>query len=44
MAQFQPKDGFTVMAAFNSTGGVESFPINNLDANIAVTNVQYTAS
>jgi hypothetical protein len=44
MAQFTPRDGFTIMAAFNGTGGVETFPINNLDANIAVTNVQYTAS
>jgi len=44
MAQFQPKDGFTVMAAFNATGGVETFPINNLDSTILVTNVQYTAS
>jgi hypothetical protein len=44
MAQFMPRDGFTIMAAFNGTGGVETFPINNLDSTIAVTNVQYTAS
>ena len=46
MAQFQPKDGFTVMASFNGSGvgAAEIFPINNLDANIAVTNIQYTAS
>ena len=44
MAQFMPSDGFTVMAAFNGTGGLETFPINNLDSSIAVTNIQYTAS
>ena len=44
MAQFTPSDGFTVMAAFNATGGIETFPINNLDGDIAVTNIQYTAS
>lgn len=44
MAQMKPKNGFTAMALFNTTGGVETFPINNLDSTIAVSNVQYTAS
>jgi len=46
MAQFMPRDGFTIMAAYNGSGvaAAETFPINNLDADIAVTNIQYTAS
>ena len=43
MAQFQPRDGFTLLSDFG-TAQAETFLINNLDANIAVTNVQYTAS
>ena len=44
MAQGRPRNGFTAMALFNTTGAVESFPINNLDSSIVVTNIQYTAS
>ena len=44
MAQFLPKNGFTAMALFGTTGELETFPINNLDSSIVVSNVQYTAS
>ena len=43
MAQFQPRDGFTLLSDFGETQ-TETFPINNLHGDIAVTNVQYTAS
>ncbi len=44
MAQMNPRGGFTAMALFGTTGETETFPINNLDSTIAVSNVQYTAS
>jgi len=46
LAQRQPKNGMTIMNDYykEDAGGAETFEINNLDTNIAVTNVQYTAS
>ena len=40
------KNGMTVMNDYylEDAGGLETFPINNLDGDIAVTNVQYAAS
>ena len=40
------KNGMTVMNDYylEDAGGLETFPINNLDSDIAVTNVQYAAS
>ena len=40
------KNGMSVMNDYylEDFGGSETFPINNLDSDIAVTNVQYTAS
>ena len=45
LAQMQPKNGMTIMNDFlEDLGGQETFAINNLDPEILVTNVQYTAS
>jgi hypothetical protein len=40
------KNGMSVMNDYylEDAGGLETFPINELDGDIAVTNVQYTAS
>ena len=45
LAQMQPKNGMTIMNDYlEDDGNIETFAINNLDTEILVTNVQYTAS
>ena len=45
LAQMQPKNGMTIMNDFlEDVGNQETFAINDLDSEILVTNVQYTAS
>ena len=45
LAQMHPKNGMTIMNDFLvDVGNQETFAINDLDSEILVTNVQYTAS